>query len=164
VLERLNNVVTGMIRSEDYVRFTQRIGSTPAPRTLGEMADLLSRKKNSSATSSARPAFNPSSAAPRTSNRRRPPSIRFDARFLRRGHPLAGIVLKFCRQFLGGDELAVRSLLLECRENISDARSFATRRTSVPPPRGALLPVPSGCAWSGVEAGQGIRYGWPVRD
>ncbi len=41
VLERLNAVVTGMIRTPEYVKFTDRIGSAPAPRSLAEVAELF---------------------------------------------------------------------------------------------------------------------------
>jgi len=41
ILAQLNAVVTGMIRSPDYMKFTDRIGSSPAPRTLAEVADLF---------------------------------------------------------------------------------------------------------------------------
>lgn len=41
ILAQLNSVTTGMIRTPDYVKFTDRIGSSPAPRTLSESADLF---------------------------------------------------------------------------------------------------------------------------
>ena len=41
VLEKLNASVTAMMRSPDYERFTDRIGSSPAPRTLAESAELF---------------------------------------------------------------------------------------------------------------------------
>ena len=41
ILAQLNGVVTGMIRSAEYVRFTDRIGSSPAPRSLAEVAELF---------------------------------------------------------------------------------------------------------------------------
>lgn len=41
VLERLNGMTTAMIRTPDYVKFTDRIGSSPAPRTLAESAELF---------------------------------------------------------------------------------------------------------------------------
>ena len=45
ILERLNSVTTGMIRTADYVKFTDRIGSTPAPRTLAESTDLFASEE-----------------------------------------------------------------------------------------------------------------------
>jgi tripartite-type tricarboxylate transporter receptor subunit TctC len=41
VLEKLNGSVTAMMRTPDYERFTDRIGSTPAPRSLAEAAEYF---------------------------------------------------------------------------------------------------------------------------